>query len=105
MAQSTDGAALVTAPLESGAAETIAGSLAEFVDAVRTGRVPSGEVHSNVLSLAMVEAAVSSAETGARVRVADVLESAYASAVASESRDDVREVLEGWGSAEAGLCR
>ena len=37
---------------QGGGGEEIAGSLAEFVDALRTGRVPSGEVHSNVLSLA-----------------------------------------------------
>ena len=44
--------------------EQIAGSLAEFVTALRTGAAPSGEAHSNVLSLAMVEAAIKSAQTG-----------------------------------------
>lgn len=44
--------------------EEIAGALAEFGAALRSGEVPSGEVHSNVLSLAMVEAAVQSASTG-----------------------------------------
>ncbi|MBC7762017.1 MAG: gfo/Idh/MocA family oxidoreductase, partial [Candidatus Saccharibacteria bacterium] len=44
--------------------ETIAASLAEFIDSLRTGRMPSGEVHSNILSLAMVEAAVESARSG-----------------------------------------
>ncbi len=105
VSQSTEGEPVVAASLEHGIAETIDGSLAEFVHALRTGRVPSGEVHSNVLSLAMVEAAVRSAETGARVRIAEVLEDGYASAVASESRDDVRDVLVGWGSAGAGLRR
>lgn len=103
LSQSADGEPVITAPVSSGVPETIAGSLAEFVDAIRTGRVPSGEVHANLLSLAMVEAAVRSAETGTRVRIADVIEDGYASAVASESRGDVREVLVGWGSAEAGL--
>ncbi|WP_227497038.1 Gfo/Idh/MocA family protein [Planctomonas psychrotolerans] len=83
--------------------EEIEGSLAEFVSALRTGIVPSGEVHSNVFSLAMVEAAVRSAETGERVRVSDVLEAAYLTAVADEARDDVRAALEGWGSARNGL--
>ena len=78
--------------------EQIAGSLAEFVSVLRTGDTPSGEVHSNVLSLAMVEAAIRSAETGARVRIADVLDDAYAAAVREETRDDVRDVLEGWPS-------
>jgi predicted dehydrogenase len=83
--------------------EEIEGSLAEFVAALRTGTVPSGEVHSNVLSLAMVEAAVRSAETGERVQVSDVLEAAYATAVADEKRADVRATLTAWGSARQGL--
>jgi len=78
--------------------EEIAGSLAEFVSALRTGTVPSGEVHSNVLSLAMVEAAVRSAETGQRVRLADVLEDAHAAAVRDERMPALAEVLRGWDS-------
>jgi predicted dehydrogenase len=79
-------------------AEEIGGALAEFVHALRTGIVPSGEVHSNVYSLAMVEAAVLSSSTGAKVQIADVLEAAYADAIAAERRPDVLEALEGWGS-------
>jgi predicted dehydrogenase len=78
--------------------EQIAGSLAEFVAVLRSGGTPSGEVHSNVLSLAMVEAAIRSAESGARVRIADVLDSAYADAVRDETRDDVRKALLAWPS-------
>lgn len=78
-------------------AEEIGGALAEFVDALRTGTVPSGEVHSNVYSLAMVEAAVLSSSTGAKVRIADVLDAAYAEALAAERRPDVTAALEGWG--------
>ena len=51
----------------------LAGVLAEFVASLRTGDAPSTEVHANILSLAMVEAAIRSAETGARVLIADVL--------------------------------
>ncbi|MBC7725546.1 MAG: Gfo/Idh/MocA family oxidoreductase [Burkholderiaceae bacterium] len=83
--------------------ETIAASLAEFLHALRTGEIPSGEVHSNVISLAMVEAAVESAATGRRVVIADLLERSYLTAVAQESRPDVRTALMGWGSAAAGL--
>ncbi|WP_255307911.1 Gfo/Idh/MocA family protein [Streptomyces marincola] len=57
-----------------------AGALAEFVTALRTGRVPMGECHDNLLSLAMVHAAIASSAAGARVRVADVLASARAEA-------------------------
>ena len=78
--------------------EEIAGSLAEFVSALRTGEVPSGEVHSNVLSLAMVEAAVRSAETGQRVRIADVLTEAHAAAVRDERLPQLKEVLTSWAS-------
>jgi predicted dehydrogenase len=79
-------------------AEEIGGALAEFVSALRTGAVPSGEVHSNVYSLAMVEAAVLSSSTGAKVRIADVLNAAYVEALASERRPDVKAALEGWGA-------
>ena len=44
--------------------EQIAGSLAEFLAVLRTGAVPSGEAHSNVLSLAMVEAAITVGRRG-----------------------------------------
>ncbi|WP_432523259.1 Gfo/Idh/MocA family protein [Kineococcus sp. SYSU DK006] len=81
----------------------IAGSLATFVQALRGGPVPMGEVHENVLSLVMVEAAVESSTTGARVRVDDVLERAHARALADERRDDVRAVLEGWSDVRAAL--
>lgn len=83
--------------------ETIAGSLAEFIDSIRTGRVPSGEVHFNILSLAMVEAAVLSARRGERVFIAALLEDAYGDAIGAERRADVSAVLAGWGSARGGL--
>ncbi len=57
--------------------EEIAGSLAEFVAALRDGSVPYGEVHSNVLSLAMVEGAVRSAQTRQRVALGGLLDEAY----------------------------
>ncbi|GAA1939171.1 Gfo/Idh/MocA family protein [Kitasatospora viridis] len=54
-------------------AENTAGALAEFVEALRTGRVPMGECHDNLLSLAMVYAAIASSRTRSRVEIADVL--------------------------------
>ena len=60
----------------------IAGALQVFVRALRTGEPPSGEVHENVMSLAMVEAAVQSAASGRLERLDDVLERAYAQALA-----------------------
>lgn len=78
--------------------EQIAGSLAEFVHVLRAGGTPSGEVHSNVLSLAMVEAAISSAALGQRVSIAAVLDAAYAQALRDETREDIRAALEAWPS-------
>lgn len=48
----------------------LAGSLANFVAALRTGAVPQGDCHDNLFSLAMCHAAVESAERGERVPVA-----------------------------------
>lgn len=78
--------------------EQIAGSLAEFVAALRAGTVPSGEVHANVLSLAMVEAATRSADEHRRITIAEVLDDAYAAALAAEADDAVRERLRSWPS-------
>jgi predicted dehydrogenase len=88
------------APVELGpeSPEEIGGSLAEFVSALRTGATPSGEVHANVLSLAMVEAAVRSAESGERILIADVLADALARAIEDERRTELRSVLTSWGS-------
>jgi len=83
--------------------ETIAASLAEFIDSLRTGRAPSGEVHSNIFSLAMVEGAVESARTGERIAIAELLERSYRAALVEETREEVRETLVGWGSAASGL--
>lgn len=71
----------------------IAGALDEFVSALRTGVTPSGDVHSNVHSLAMVEGAVLSAATARTVQLAEVMERAYEDALRSEQRDDVRTLL------------
>lgn len=95
------------APPVDGRAQTrpeIAGALDEFVHALRTGRVPSGEVHANVHSLAMVEAAVRSAHERRTVDLHEVFDDAYATAVRTEGREDVREALRRWGSAQGGIA-
>ena len=78
----------------------IAGALDEFVQALRTGRIPSGEVHANVHTITMVEAAVRSARTGASVRLADVIADAYRAAIAAEPDPAIRDVLDSWGSTD-----
>jgi len=78
--------------------EQIAGSLAEFLAAWGTDTIPSGEAHSNVLSLAMVEAAIKSTGDGRRVLISEVLEAAHAEAVRTETDPDIRAVLESWSS-------
>ncbi|AMM22182.1 hypothetical protein AX769_02085 [Frondihabitans sp. PAMC 28766] len=90
-------------PMRDDAPEEIAGSLADFIDALRTGRVPESEVHSNVRSFAMVEAAVRSADTGKRVRIDSVLDEGYTAALDAPLPDEVRAVLVSWGTARAGL--
>lgn len=102
--QSRESEAVQVASLEP-VPEEIAGSLAEFVRVLGTGAVPSGEVHSNVRSLAMVEAAVRSSETGARVQLDDVLEDGYAEALGLARDGRVQAALASWGSAVAGLVR
>jgi predicted dehydrogenase len=75
----------------------IAGSLREFVHAVRTGSTPMGEAADNVLSLAMVHAAIESSRSRQRVVVADVLERAHAEAL-ERATGEVRDVLASWTS-------
>lgn len=50
-------------------ASGIAGSLRDFIHALRTGSTPMGECHDNIKSLAMVFAAIESASTGKRVAI------------------------------------
>lgn len=87
-------AATPTGPPYSG----IAGALQVFVRALRIGEPPSGEVHENLMSLAMVEAAVRSAASGRIERLDAVLEEAHARALRDETRADVRNALarSGW---------
>ncbi|GHF26509.1 Gfo/Idh/MocA family protein [Pseudolysinimonas yzui] len=73
--------------------EGIAGALAEFVTALRSGISPSGEASRNIGSLAMVEAAVRSAQQGKRVRIADVLSSALTRAMADEPDGEQHDLL------------
>lgn len=98
VAQTVDGTPIPAAP--GTGPEQIAGSLAEFVLALRTGAVPSGEVHTNVLSLAMVEAAIRSAQAGARVLIGDLLSEAHARAIRAERRPEIRSRMESWPSVQ-----
>lgn len=56
--------------------EGLDAALAEFVAALDGGSSPSGEIRRNIWSLAMVEAAVQSAEAGRGVLLADVFSTA-----------------------------
>ena len=77
----------------------MAGALAAFVRALRTGGTPHGEVHENLPSLLMVESAVVAATGRRRVPVDEVLERARDQAVADEQHPDVARVLRSWSSA------
>ena len=76
--------------------EQIAGSLVEFVAAVRESTVPQSEVHSNVISVAMVEAAVRSASLGTPVRIADVITDAHTEALATVQDPTLHAALKAW---------
>jgi predicted dehydrogenase len=96
VAQTADGEQM---PAEPGIQpEQIAGSLAEFVDALRTGATPSGEAHSNVMSLAMVEGAIRSAQTRQRAVLGDLLDEAYRQALTAEQRPELAAALASWAS-------
>lgn len=51
----------------------IAGSLEEFLGALDLGTTPNGECHDNLMSLAMVFAAIESAKRKARVEISEIL--------------------------------
>ena len=76
--------------------EEIAGSLVEFVAAVRESTIPQSEVHSNVVSVAMVEAAVRSASLGTPVRIADVITDAHTEALATVHDEPLHAALKAW---------
>jgi predicted dehydrogenase len=83
------------APVRDGP-DGIAGALCAFAEALRSGGTPDGEVHGNIMTLAMVEAAAHAAATGRRVALDDVLADAHHEAVRTETRDDVRAALRSW---------
>ncbi|MGB3730697.1 Gfo/Idh/MocA family protein [Microbacterium sp.] len=72
--------------------EGLDAALAEFVAALDGGSAPSGEIHRNIWSLAMVEAAVASAEQGRRVLLADIFAQARQTALLTAT-DDERDAL------------
>ena len=91
------------APDEVDPGREIAGSLREFVAALRLGVEPMGRVHANVMSLAMVEAATQSASQGRRVAIDDVLDRSYDAALAAERDPEVLAVLKSWPSVREAL--
>ncbi|MGQ9525166.1 MAG: Gfo/Idh/MocA family protein [Armatimonadota bacterium] len=60
---------MITADVSPDVPGGIAGSLRDFLNALKTGATPMGECHDNIKSLAMVFAAIESARTGRRVPV------------------------------------
>ncbi len=58
-----------TVEVEQGVPAGIAGSLRDFIRALKTGATPMGECHDNIKSLAMVFGAIESATSGRRVSI------------------------------------
>lgn len=84
--------------------DQIDASLVEFCTALREGRTPMCEVHENILSFAMVEAAVASIDRGTRVDIDEMLEEARLEAIAEESDDAARATLESWTTVREALA-
>lgn len=78
-------------------------SLAEFCAALRGGPAPATEVHANVWTQAIVEAAVRSAGTGRRVVLAELLDEALEEARGLDSADGRSRALEAWKTGASGL--
>lgn len=78
-------------------------SLANFCAALRGGPVPDTEVHANVWTQAIVEAAVRSAETGSTVLLAALLDEALDQARALDSADGRSTALTTWKTGATGL--
>ena len=81
----------------------LADSLERFCAALRGGPVPDSEVHANVWTQAIVEAAVRAADTGVRVQLADLLEEALAAARILDSADGRSSALHSWNTGTSGL--
>ncbi len=73
--------------------EGIACGFDEFIAAVNGGKAPAGAVVRNLGSMAMVEAAVESADTGKPVAIEDVYHRALDAALAVEADGAIRSVL------------
>lgn len=78
-------------------------SLWEFCAALRGGPVPDSEVHANVWTQAIVEAAVRAADTGRRVLLDELLEEALEGARALDSADGRSRALTTWKTGGSGL--
>lgn len=78
--------------------DQIAASLIEFVTALREARTPMCEVHENLLSFAMVEAAVAAVDHGMRIEIDPLLEEAKEQAIAAETHPEARALMQSWTS-------
>ena len=84
--------------------DQIAASLVECVSALREGRTPMCEIHENLLSFAMVEAAVVAVDGGGRVEIDELLEQARLEAITAEADEDAREIMRSWSSVREALA-
>src|SRR5699024_8744721 len=78
-------------------------SLAEFCAALHTGTTTDSEVHSNVWTQAIVEAAVRAADTGRQVQLSEVLDAALEAARQLDSADGRSSALATWKTGSSGL--
>jgi adenine/guanine phosphoribosyltransferase-like PRPP-binding protein len=69
-------------------------ALAQFIYALRTEKAPMGEVHENLESLAIVEAALESSRTKKLVIVDDLLNHALANALKENAYPELKGTLD-----------
>lgn len=85
--------------------EGIDGALSTFHNALNTTTSPPGEVTENLGSLAMVEAAVRSAQTGTRVLIDDVLAEARTQAAVLSGEHGLAQAWRQWSTTPADGAR
>ncbi|HEY4898989.1 MAG TPA: hypothetical protein VIH79_04640, partial [Candidatus Nanopelagicaceae bacterium] len=71
----------------------ISEALSQFVNALKTNTTPMGEVHENIESLAIVQAALESSRTKQIVIVDDLLERALESAIKENEYPELMDFL------------
>ena len=102
-AQPEDGEAIVGRDPDGSDLWELEHSLAQFCAALRTGATPDSEVHANIWTQAIVEAAVRAADTGRTVPLTEMLDEALDAARRLDAADGRSSALAAWKTGSSGL--